>query len=610
MKTIAFYSYKGGVGRTLVVANVAKYLAQFGLSVVALDLDLEAPGLRHKFAPDNEPLSPSRGIVDYIVHFLDTGAPPAEVAPYTVSLPPPPGAPVPITLMPAGAAPAAEYWEALSRIDWHALLYTEDAPGIALFEDLKARIETELMPDYLLIDARTGITEMGGIATSLLADVVVSLTLTTMEHLEGVRSVMRSINKTRRANGDDPIQLEVALSRLPEKDDDEVRKVTKRALEFLNAPADDPSDTLEIDEALILHTDPAFQVRERLLIGSEVRAGADDGLLSDYLNLFTRFIPLDSLAPRVTELVGEAMDRLLEDPLATERSLEVLARYTNHPEALRALIRFYRVRQNSAGMLAASERLWAVTNELDLDLIWTAVREGFVVTYPYMAASSEHSIDLVRAVWEAKGADHADVGLRLAQTLDNFSREEEAVEVAKALFQRHPDQEVIAEAVVRHLNSASEFVAAAEFAKTHGDDFAYDVDYLALWARAIAESGDAQGAEEFLVNPAVDLEELASTSAIALARVLRTAGREDEGVPLLERALQRAISSRDWDDLFELAREYAQRGPRSQRQFEAAVRAGLPDAAEPFLRDVRSEVTGWRPRSVASGGWSDTSHPR
>lgn len=30
MQTITFYSYKGGVGRSLALANVAHYLARFG----------------------------------------------------------------------------------------------------------------------------------------------------------------------------------------------------------------------------------------------------------------------------------------------------------------------------------------------------------------------------------------------------------------------------------------------------------------------------------------------------------------------------------------------------------------------------------------------------
>ena len=37
METITFYSYKGGSGRSLALANAAVYLAKLGFRVVALD---------------------------------------------------------------------------------------------------------------------------------------------------------------------------------------------------------------------------------------------------------------------------------------------------------------------------------------------------------------------------------------------------------------------------------------------------------------------------------------------------------------------------------------------------------------------------------------------
>ena len=40
-----FYSYKGGVGRSLLLANAARFLATLGKGVVAIDFDFEAPGL-------------------------------------------------------------------------------------------------------------------------------------------------------------------------------------------------------------------------------------------------------------------------------------------------------------------------------------------------------------------------------------------------------------------------------------------------------------------------------------------------------------------------------------------------------------------------------------
>jgi len=45
MKTITFYSYKGGVGRTMALANVAWRMAKMGKRIGIVDLDLEAPGI-------------------------------------------------------------------------------------------------------------------------------------------------------------------------------------------------------------------------------------------------------------------------------------------------------------------------------------------------------------------------------------------------------------------------------------------------------------------------------------------------------------------------------------------------------------------------------------
>src|SRR4029077_8525550 len=47
---VTFYSYKGGVGRSMALANIAVLLARRGKKVLAVDWDLEAPGLPRYFA--------------------------------------------------------------------------------------------------------------------------------------------------------------------------------------------------------------------------------------------------------------------------------------------------------------------------------------------------------------------------------------------------------------------------------------------------------------------------------------------------------------------------------------------------------------------------------
>src|ERR1700691_1164540 len=71
-----FYSFKGGVGRTMALANVAALLAKWGYSVLIVDWDLEAPGLERFFSgvkPDiGKVRAKTSGIVD-LMHARKNG---------------------------------------------------------------------------------------------------------------------------------------------------------------------------------------------------------------------------------------------------------------------------------------------------------------------------------------------------------------------------------------------------------------------------------------------------------------------------------------------------------------------------------------------------------
>src|SRR5262245_31522098 len=68
---ITFYSYKGGTGRSMAVANIAWILASNRRRVLVIDWDLEAPGLHRYFHPflEDKELYSSPGIIDYFVDF-------------------------------------------------------------------------------------------------------------------------------------------------------------------------------------------------------------------------------------------------------------------------------------------------------------------------------------------------------------------------------------------------------------------------------------------------------------------------------------------------------------------------------------------------------------
>ena len=66
---VTFYSYKGGTGRTMALANVAWILASNGYRVLTVDWDLESPGLHryfHPFLRDKE-LRATDGVIDLVV---------------------------------------------------------------------------------------------------------------------------------------------------------------------------------------------------------------------------------------------------------------------------------------------------------------------------------------------------------------------------------------------------------------------------------------------------------------------------------------------------------------------------------------------------------------
>lgn len=69
-KVITFYSYKGGVGRTMALANVSVILAKWGHKVLVVDWDLEAPGLEHFYkkyiGEDNNIINEKSGVVDLL----------------------------------------------------------------------------------------------------------------------------------------------------------------------------------------------------------------------------------------------------------------------------------------------------------------------------------------------------------------------------------------------------------------------------------------------------------------------------------------------------------------------------------------------------------------
>jgi hypothetical protein len=130
-----------------------------------------------------------------------------------IFVPAPQGATGWLRLMPAGPAPSQAYWAALKELGARLQLTDLSGRGFMALLDLQARIADELTPDYLLIDARTGVTELGGLATAVLADTVVCMFAPNNESLEGTLAVVAALKAAPRLGGQKPIRIVPVQSR-------------------------------------------------------------------------------------------------------------------------------------------------------------------------------------------------------------------------------------------------------------------------------------------------------------------------------------------------------------------------------------------------------------
>ncbi|WP_434299251.1 KGGVGR-motif variant AAA ATPase [Corallococcus exiguus] len=332
MHTVTFYSFKGGVGRTMALVNVAASLAARGRRVLVVDFDLEAPGVSTYGLFKG---SGDLGVVDFVEKYRRHGEAP-DVRGYVRRCDAPIGTGE-LWLMPAGRQDA-QYGSRLNSIDWLKLYQEED--GYLLFEDLKAQWREHINPDYVLIDSRTGHTDVGGICTRQLPDSVVAIFVPTEQNLIGLRAVVEAIRRESQPPRSRAIHLHFVPSNVPELDDEEgiVVSALEHACETLGYTR--PAAVLHHYSSLSLLNQPIFvhdRPRTRLakeyteLTNAVARQNIDDrdGALS-YLKLVENEIELG--VPSST--VGTLEERLDAVASAHSRDGEVLVRMASVREAL------------------------------------------------------------------------------------------------------------------------------------------------------------------------------------------------------------------------------------------------------------------------------------
>ncbi len=210
MKIVAFYSFKGGVGRTSALLNVGYLLATRRLATVALaDWDIHAPGLTclEDLRPTEEPLL-RPGVVDILASLADAKPDGDVLDPGDLVHATPVGRRIAeasggeLWLVPAGAFdPAEEESEFLTAVQTlqpkiQGLARVGQGDLVTWFGErvaagFKEKTGKEL--DYLLLDARTGLTEVGDLLLSDATDQVVLLFGLNAQNQIGMEQTLRQL---------------------------------------------------------------------------------------------------------------------------------------------------------------------------------------------------------------------------------------------------------------------------------------------------------------------------------------------------------------------------------------------------------------------------------
>jgi cellulose biosynthesis protein BcsQ len=333
----AFYSFKGGVGRTLATVHVARRLAR-GLrqdaagEVLVVDFDLEAPGLDPYFGHG---ASPKCGGLALLLKRLQ-GKRPGERAAWLRSALRDPRYVVrhpklPLRFLPSGLgdirATDAPGYSAVAA--WLRELIDEPEGG-RLVEFRSALTETAT---YVLVDSRTGLADESYLSTVLLPDALVLLFRPSRLHLDGVEQVYRNfLDHKGIPVGDPRAPVIPVLSPLPNRGgtdiarylDEEVPRVFAWESSDGLGPEEKVNAPLvrwERNRLVRLYAEPAIELGETTIVDEQGRwASGFDGetpLGRGYVSLVARLRALNFRKDwRGADRLAHHWDSLSEDPLA------------------------------------------------------------------------------------------------------------------------------------------------------------------------------------------------------------------------------------------------------------------------------------------------------
>jgi Mrp family chromosome partitioning ATPase len=220
-RIITFYSYKGGLGRSMTLANVAWILASNGKRVLAIDWHLDGPGLHRYFAPFllDPMLAETRGVIEFVTDYTDWAArqgdvrkglekleKQANILRYAVSLQFPFLGQGGIDLVGAGRS-GPSYSVAVNSFNW-TQFFTRLA-GAEFLEATRRYMHTEY--DYVLVDCQPGTSQVSSLCVMSIPDVLVVCCGLNYQNIEGSATIAKAAQFARKG---EPCTIFPALMRV------------------------------------------------------------------------------------------------------------------------------------------------------------------------------------------------------------------------------------------------------------------------------------------------------------------------------------------------------------------------------------------------------------
>jgi MinD-like ATPase involved in chromosome partitioning or flagellar assembly len=288
---VTFYSFKGGVGRTTLLASTALQLATEGRRVVVVDLDVEAPGVSTLLGA-----TARRGVVDFLVDHYATGLVDIDgLAGAATALD---AASVMVDVVPAGVVNAT-YFEKLARLDFVGSGLVEPNAQSPVRGSLRALIEALSRripaPDYILIDSRAGLHDVAGLSLHDLAHVDVLIGRDSDQTYSGLELTVAALGARRELEDircvvvqamapDDPGSLEY------QRITTEYRTRSHAAFADHVYDRDDPDDVPDVDDDSAAHFPSVIRFNHRLLHFSSLQAVRAELTAEDFVRVKERIV--------------------------------------------------------------------------------------------------------------------------------------------------------------------------------------------------------------------------------------------------------------------------------------------------------------------------------